>query len=78
MVTGSARAVMLIGLLLGLTLLGGVIGAGVDYAAGNQGWWAVLGLVGLVAGASIDAIAVDGRRRVRPARPATTAEPRLR
>ncbi len=77
MLTGNARAAVLAGLLVGLTVLGGLIGAGVDLAAGNQGWWAVLGLVGLMAGASIDAVLVEGRRRVRATRPeGTAARPR--
>jgi ABC-type multidrug transport system permease subunit len=78
MISGSARSAVLAGLLIGLTVLAGAIGAGVDFVAGNQGWWMVLGLVGLMAGASIDAVLIEQRRRPRPALPRRTAEARPR
>ncbi len=68
MISGSARAVLMAGVLIGLTVLGGIIGAGLDFVAGSQGWWMALGLIGLIAGASIDAVLIEGRRHPPAAR----------
>jgi hypothetical protein len=69
MLTGSTRAVTLAGVPIGLALLGGMIGAGLDFVIGTQGWWGVGVLIGLMAGATVDGILVEGRGRERVRRP---------
>lgn len=56
---------MIVGILIGTTLLGGLIGAGIDFASGNQGWWGVGALIGLVAAIIIDSTLVEGRVPIR-------------
>jgi hypothetical protein len=63
MVAGGSKAVLVVGILIGAAVLGGLIGAGVDFAAGNQGWWGVGGLIGLMAAAIIDSRIVGDSRR---------------
>lgn len=58
-ITGAARGVLLLGVLVGLALLGGIMGAGIDYAAGDAGWWGLGALAGLMAGAIIAAVLVE-------------------
>ncbi len=69
MLTGSAQAVTLAGVVIVLALLGGIIGAGLDFVIGNQGWGGVGVLIGLMAGATADSILVEGRGRARMRRP---------
>lgn len=69
MVAGSGRPLVLAGLVVGLMVLGGLIGAGIDFAGGSQGWWGVLGLFGLMTGASLAAALIEAPRAVRAARP---------
>lgn len=63
MVSGGARAVLLIGVVLGAAILGAIIGLGVDFAFGTQGWWGVGGLGGLMVAGIIDSRIVEGRSR---------------
>ena len=68
MVSDSALAVTLAGILVGGTLFGGIVGAGIDFVTGNQGWWGVCALAGLMIGATVTAVLVEGRGRRNPAR----------
>jgi hypothetical protein len=60
MVSGSARAVLLIGIVVGAAIIGGIIGAGVDFITGAQGWWGVGGLGGLMISGIVAARVVEG------------------
>jgi hypothetical protein len=60
MIPGQVKAVIILGVLVGATLLGGIIGAGVDYVTGNAGWWGVIGLIGLISGVIATAVIVEG------------------
>jgi hypothetical protein len=66
MVSGGTRAVLLIGVALGLTIAGGLVGAAIDFVSGNQGWWGVCALAGLMAAGVADATIAE--RNSRPAR----------
>ena len=61
MVSGAARTVLLAGVVLGATIAGAIIGAGIDFVTGNQGWWGVGGLGGLMIGGMVGARIVEGR-----------------
>ena len=63
MVSGSSKAVLIVGILVGALLLGGLVGAGLDFVSGNQGWWGVGALIGLMSAAMADTVllARDGR-----------------
>lgn len=65
MVTGPAKLVVLAGILIGLAVLGAIIGAGIDYATGNAGWWGAIGLAGLMAGMIAVSVVVEGTGPVR-------------
>ena len=60
MLSGQVKAVVILGVLIGATLLGGIIGAGIDYASGNAGWWGVVGLIGLISGVIASSVIVEG------------------
>jgi hypothetical protein len=55
MVSGGSRAVLIAGIVVGAALLGGLVGAGIDFVSGNQGWWGVGALIGLMSGGVVDA-----------------------
>ena len=61
MVSGGARMVFLAGVVLGAMIAGGILGAGIDFVLGNQGWWGVGGLGGLMIGGVLSARIVEGR-----------------
>lgn len=61
MVSDSALAVTLAGILVGSALFGGIVGAGIDFVTGNQGWWGVCALAGLMIGAIVTAVLLEGR-----------------
>jgi hypothetical protein len=61
MVTGSVRIVVIVGVLIGAAILGGIIGAGIDFITGDTGWWGVCGLAGLMAGEIAVAVMVEGK-----------------
>lgn len=65
MVTGGAKVVLIIGILIGATLFGGLVGAGIDFVTGNQGWWGVVGFIGLMSAAMIDATLIERPTRSR-------------
>lgn len=60
MVSGQVKAVIIVGVLIGATLLGAIIGAGIDYASGDAGWWGVVGLIGLISGVIATSVIVEG------------------
>ena len=66
MVSGSSKAVLIAGIVIGGILLGGLIGAGIDFVSGNQGWWGVGALIGLMSAGIVDAALVARGRH--PAR----------
>ena len=51
--------VLLVGIVLGSMLVGAIAGVGIDYVAGNQGWWGGGLLVGLMTAGVIDATVVE-------------------
>jgi len=53
--------VFLAGVVLGAMIAGGILGAGIDFVLGNQGWWGVGGLGGLMIGGVLSARIVEGR-----------------
>jgi hypothetical protein len=59
MVSGGSKAVLMTGIVIGAVVLGGVIGAGIDFASGNQGWWGVGALLGLMSAGILDAIILE-------------------
>lgn len=59
MVSGGVRMVIIVGVLVGAALLGGIIGAGIDFLSGNAGWWGVCGLAGLIAGSIVVAVMIE-------------------
>jgi hypothetical protein len=61
MVSGGAGTVLLVGVVAGATLAGGIIGAGIDFVTGNQGWWGVCALSGLMIGGIACARIAEGR-----------------
>jgi hypothetical protein len=61
MITGGARAVLLAGVTVGAAILGGIIGVGIDFVMGTQGWWGVGALGGLMVAGVIDTRIVEGR-----------------
>jgi hypothetical protein len=63
MVSGSAQAVLLVGVVLGATILGGIVGAGADFVLGTQGWWGVGALGGLMLGSIVDTRLVEGNAK---------------
>jgi len=60
MLSRQVKAVVIVGVLIGATLLGGIIGAGIDYASGDAGWWGVVGLIGLISGVIAAGVIVEG------------------
>jgi len=55
MVSGGSKTVLLTGIVIGAVLLGGLVGAGIDFASGNQGWWGVGAMIGLMSAGVADA-----------------------
>jgi len=49
-----------VGWLYAATGVGGIIGAGIDYASGNAGWWGVAGLIGLISAVIASSAIVEG------------------
>jgi hypothetical protein len=60
MVSGGARGVLMAGVVLGAAIVGAIIGAGIDFFSGNQGWWGVGLLGGLMIGGITDARLLEG------------------
>jgi len=55
MISGGSKTVLLTGIIIGAVLLGGLVGAGIDFASGNQGWWGIGALIGLMSAGITDA-----------------------
>jgi hypothetical protein len=60
MVSGSARTVLLVGIVIGAAIVGGIIGAAADFALGTQGWWGAGILGGLMIASLVVARLVEG------------------
>ena len=61
MISGGTKAVLIAGILIGAVLLGGIIGAAIDYVVSNSGWWGVGALGGLFAGMIAVSVVIEGR-----------------
>jgi uncharacterized protein YcfJ len=67
MVSGGTRGVLLAGVIIGTVIVGWIAGAAIDFVTGNQGWWGVGALAGLMVGTLVDTRLVEDRSRaVRP------------
>ena len=64
MVSGGTRAVLIVGVVLGLTIAGGLVGATIDFLSGNQGWWGVCALAGLMTAGVVDVTIIERSSRV--------------
>ena len=62
MVSGGSRMILIASVLVGTALLGGIVGAGIDYASGNSGWWGAGALAGIIVAALAASAIVEGRR----------------
>ena len=64
MVSGGARGILLAGVIIGCAIVGAMLGAGLDFFTGNQGWWGVGLLAGLMVGGILDARILESSPRV--------------
>jgi hypothetical protein len=60
MVSGGARGLMIAAVVIGAAIVGAMLGAGIDFFTGNQGWWGVGLLGGLMTGVVVDARILEG------------------
>ncbi|MGI8970548.1 MAG: hypothetical protein ACR2HB_07565 [Dehalococcoidia bacterium] len=51
---------LIAGITIGAALIGGIIGAGIDFATGNAGWWGAGVLAGLMGAALAVSRLVEG------------------
>ena len=61
MVSGGARGILLAGVVIGFAIIGAMLGAGIDFFTGNQGWWGLGLLAGLMVGGILNARILEGR-----------------
>ena len=61
MVSGGSGAILLAGIVAGAALVGGIAGAGIDFVTGNQGWWGVCALSGLMIGVIVCTRLAEGQ-----------------